>query len=506
MKTEVLRLLGVASSAVVATEAVFAFVLWWIRRRPLLSGLAALTASSAAAYGFVSSIQTGLGTSTINLAAERLTILMMLVLAPSIMALARTLDRGGVGRFWFVAPCVSIVFGVLGVFTNLVVAGTFVMRDFSLLGPTADASSGPVAPVCFAYLIACGMLSGMYFLRYARRERVRLSVVIHVGTALYLLTGLHDILVKQGVLNTGFLFPYGVLGCAGIIATVALAGHVATVEIAERAASDLASAVEAKTRELKDAQARLTQEHHLAALGRLSAGVAHEINNPLGVIQANLTFFQDTILNVDHSPQLRAALLESVEACRRASQIIKDLSLLSRKSRDLTTRLRLADPVGSAIRFLTRSHPLASAVQTNIDPDVIVRGDETGLGQVAANLLQNALQAIEEQKGEKGLVKVEIRRDPPFALLVIDDTGPGVSDDLKSQIFDPFFTTKDVRRGTGLGLSICASIVADHMGTIHVEDAPSGGARFVVRIPLASEKDDGDPRADGAAGSADSSQ
>ena len=485
MKQDVIQLLGVANAAAVAATAAYSFGLCLIRKAERrLHALSTATATVSAVYGLAGSLQYNLPPGRAFLLVERIQFVALLFLGPLLIVLARTLRGRKPPRYVWMAAAVSAALMVLVLFTQTIDTLESVPIQTMVEGQVFDMAPGPLAPVMFIHLVFCGLHSAFDFVLYAAQKRTWLRWFVYAGTTLYFGTGLNDVLVKFGVLHTGYLLAFGVMGCAATIATVGLVTHLEAIEAVERSRSDLEAAVEARTQALRDAQARLMQEHQLAALGRLSAGVAHEINNPLAAIQANLAFVGEAFPNDARTPEIDAALGESLDACQRTSQIVKDLSSLSRRRRS-NTRLRLGSPVQTALRFLTRAHPLAKNVHLQIDPDVHVMGDETGLGQVVVNLVENALQAIDGLSTSAGRVRVEVSHANGTALLSIEDSGPGVAREIRSQIFDPFFTTKDVGRGTGLGLSICARIVADHQGTIRVLDSEMGGARFEVRIPAA---------------------
>ncbi|MBI5533768.1 MAG: GHKL domain-containing protein [Deltaproteobacteria bacterium] len=485
MRPDLIQLLGIANAAAVFAMAIYSFGLCLIRRTERrLHALSTATAAASAVFGAAGALQYHNPPGGTFVLLERIQFTALLVLGPLLVVLGRTLRGKPLPRYVWLTPSISAVLAVLVQFSDLVATATTVSTNTLLEGRAYDLAPGPLAPVLFVHLVYCGLSSAIDFLLYAAEKRTWLRWIVYAGTAMYLVTGINDVLVKFDILHTGYLLAFGVMGCAATIATVGLVNHLEAIEAVERSRSDLEAAVEARTQALRDAQARLMQEHQLAALGRLSAGVAHEINNPLAAIHANLSFLGAAFSVDRRTPEIDAALHESLDACHRTSQIVKDLSSLSRRRRS-NMRLKLANPVQIAIRFLTRSHPLAKIVQQQIDAEVDVMGDETGLGQVAVNLLENALQAIEELPAGSGRVRVEVRRDNADAVLCVEDNGPGVPPELRTQVFDPFFTTKDVGRGTGLGLSICASIVADHRGTIRVEDAEMGGARFEVRIPTA---------------------
>ncbi len=482
MELSATQLAGVAISSGVFAAAFFDLSLWLVRRQDRHHLFAFLASISAATFGIADTLQIAFGPGRSNAIAERIQYLALLGIAPSGVAFAAQLNQRRLGTKGLVLAATSAVLALLTIFTNLFVSSSFEDRQLLTGQARCEPLPGPLAPVFFAYVLICGFTTIASFIAYVRRAR-RLEWCVVPGTLIFVAASVNDVLVEFGVLKTGYFFIFGVGGLGLAIAAVAIASHAGALESAEQATSNLAAAVEERTRELRDAQARLLQEHQLAALGRLSASIAHEINNPLAAIQANLSFLGESIPLSARNDGVDAALSESLEACQRASEIVKDLSTFARKRHSKAVRVRLASPITAALRFLSRAYPHASSVVTNLDEHVEVMADESRLGQVAANLLENALQAVDKPAPDRGRVRVDVYRRGNAALLVVEDNGPGVPNELKSLIFNPFFTTKEVGRGTGLGLSICARIIGDHGGSIRVEDAEDGGARFVVELP-----------------------
>lgn len=485
MTGEQLQLLGIACSGAVAATAAYSFGLCFVpgsNRR--VHALSTITAAASAVYGLAASLQMTMGPTAGNLLADRVQFGAMLVLAPSMLALAQALRGIRQSRAWVWLTAVSAVLFVLVVATPWVVSAQFEERQLALLGRAYDAISGPLTPLLVAHVLLCAVWATWGYIRYAARQRQRrIAWLVYSGAIVCLVTGVNDALVKLRLIDTPFLFVFGAGGCAATVATISLFTHLEALREADRSRESLEAAVEARTRELRDAQDRLMQEHQLAALGRLSAGVAHEINNPLAAIQANLSFLREAVPPETLTGQIESALDESFEACHRMSQIIKDLSSLSRRRRGGLIRMRLASPVQASLRFLSRSNPRARNVTAELDEEAWVEGDETGLGQVALNLIENAPQSIEDRPEGEGKILVAVDAKDGAARLTVEDNGRGVPRELRSRIFEPFFTTKGVGRGTGLGLSICARIVAEHGGAIEVEDPAGGGARFVVTLP-----------------------
>ena len=235
---------------------------------------------------------------------------------------------------------------------------------------------------------------------------------------------------------------------------------------------------------------RALQAHHLAAVGELAAGVAHEVNNPLSTI----THFTRLLLDGDHPPEVR----EQIEAIRseadRAAGTIRRLMAFAREDRNPAAPVRVQDHLPAVLEV--ERHQLAlSHVDVRVDaaestPPVRVHG--TRLRRVLHNLLANARQAIAEGDPE-GEIRVEVARRGRWVEVVVDDTGPGLAPDVAAAMFRPFFTTRMPGDGAGLGLAVVYAMIREHGGEIegHNWGRPrvqggrrgEGGARFVLRLP-----------------------
>ncbi len=227
--------------------------------------------------------------------------------------------------------------------------------------------------------------------------------------------------------------------------------------------------------ELRAARDRLVQAEKMAGLGTLAGGVAHEFNNLLGGILGCLENARAGVTD--------ASVLEDLDVARRtagrATQMIRALLGVARPGertfKPVHLRLVLEDVLGAAQATIRRRE---IRLEQRLVGDPVVDGDEAQLHQVALNLVTNALQVVDD--GER--IAVELRVEGRHAVLEVRDEGPGVKPEERSRIFEPFFTGRS--EGTGLGLFVSYGIVERHGGRIEVGDAPEGGARFTVRLPL----------------------
>ncbi|HEX6278118.1 MAG TPA: PAS domain S-box protein [Polyangiaceae bacterium] len=258
--------------------------------------------------------------------------------------------------------------------------------------------------------------------------------------------------------------------------------------------------------ERKAIQARLAQAERLSALGVLSAGVAHEINNPLAYVVLNLEFMERELTKTDgqRSPE---QLLERVRQARhgaeRVATIVRDLKTFARADGWARGPVRIESVLEAALD-VAESATAKSARVTRRYADVpAVLGNGARLEQVFLNLVLNAAQAIPEGDPANHEIRIELASDGETIRVEVVDDGSGMTPDVLDRIFDPFYTTKPPGVGTGLGLPICRSIVRAHGGEIVVKSTPGQGSAFTVTLPRwIGEKGKSEPSApDVASGS-----
>ncbi len=248
--------------------------------------------------------------------------------------------------------------------------------------------------------------------------------------------------------------------------------------------------VDERTQELRETQAQLVQSEKMRSLGQLVAGVAHELNNPIGFVHANLQLLDDYVgrlLDPDLDPEKRRKAQEAIakllsrsrEGTERVKQIVQDLRTFSRTDQAELQQVQLEDEIDRTLALI-EARLKGIRVERDYGELPPVRCFAGQLNQVFLNLLMNACDALE---GE-GTIRIKARAEGDGVVLVFEDDGPGMPDDVLSRIFEPFFTTKPVGQGTGLGLSLSHGIVARHGGVMRVESRPGEGARFTIRLPL----------------------
>jgi signal transduction histidine kinase len=292
----------------------------------------------------------------------------------------------------------------------------------------------------------------------------------------------------------------------------------------ESSAQDLETKVRKRTRELtnandeltrtlndlKAAQTQLIHQEKMASLGQLVAGVAHEINNPIGFIYANFPHLEEYVVELlavldefqklpmpksvrqRMDTRLAAADVEFVRddllkiirsgksGAARVKEIISSLRSFSRLDEAVIKAAVLEEGLDDTLGLL--QHHLRNRIQVTRDyrlnEPVVCRPGQ--VNQVFMNIIYNAIQAIDGP----GTITLATRAEGPWAIISVSDTGRGIPQDIRHRIFDPFFTTKKVGEGTGLGLSISYGIVRDHGGRIEVASEPGQGSTFTIYLPL----------------------
>lgn len=247
-------------------------------------------------------------------------------------------------------------------------------------------------------------------------------------------------------------------------------------------------AVIIERREAEEEKSRLQEQlrhaDRLATIGQLSAGVAHELNEPLG----NALGFAQLAKKTPKLPeQTRNDIEKAIQASLHAREVVKKLMFFARRMPPKKTQVNLNQLVEEGLYFLeSRCAKEGIEVLRSLAPDLPeIIADPGQITQVLVNLVVNAVQAM--PKG--GKLKVETSRGEEHISLMVEDTGVGMSDDVLNKLFIPFFTTKDVNEGTGLGLSVVHGIVTSHGGTIKVESKVGRGTRFEIKLPLTGAPD-----------------
>jgi two-component system NtrC family sensor kinase len=245
----------------------------------------------------------------------------------------------------------------------------------------------------------------------------------------------------------------------------------------------MASSLKERDDKLKEyTNQQIMKSERLATLGQLAAGVAHEINNPLGTISIHTQMVLDDLGKDNDS--CKESLAVVMKQTNRAGRIVKDLLEYARQSEPEMRILKINDILRKAITITIHSAELQNIrVTTNLTPELVdLKGDSDKLQQVFVNIILNALQAM--PKGGELTISTRHAEGDKLIEIEISDTGCGIPQEHLSKLFDPFFSTKSTGEGTGLGLSVSLGIIEKHSGTIDVKSKVGEGSTFIIRLPL----------------------
>lgn len=294
----------------------------------------------------------------------------------------------------------------------------------------------------------------------------------------------------------------------------------------EQALSDSRQHLESTLKAFKETQAKMIQSEKMASIGHLAAGVAHEINNPIGFIKSNLGaiddyrndlgqliedfkhFFEEVkkselgkngalgqmITHLDEcmdqmdlayiQEDFPQVIAESQNGVERVAQIVSDLKKFSHTGEDQMSCSNINEGIESTLNVAWNELKYKAKVTKRLGSLPLVKCNIQKINQVVMNLLVNAAQAIEG----RGEIFIETRHDGDWVEIAVSDTGCGIENEHLSQIFDPFFTTKPVGTGSGLGLNVSYNIIQSHAGSIQVESLVGKGTTFTVQLPVAGNQ------------------
>ncbi|MCB9554016.1 MAG: ATP-binding protein [bacterium] len=327
--------------------------------------------------------------------------------------------------------------------------------------------------------------------------------------------GIIEYEVRPGIGTEGAFQLYTGLGYGFLILGAAFLAGRTSVDVVN-SQRQLEAEVTRATAALREAQARLVQQEKMVGLGQLTAGVAHEINNPLTFVTTNITSLErdlDDVMTLleryqaldDRLAALDPAAFEEISALRddlfldspreilgelladtrdgleRVQHIIRDLKTFARLDEAERKLIDVHEGIDTTLKMLRHKLEGAATVERDYGALPEIEAFPALLNQVFMNILQNASDVM---PGEGGRIVIRTRVEGDSLVIEFDDNGPGVPEELRGRIFDPFFTTKEVGTGTGLGLSLSYRIIERHGGRIEVDRSPLGGATFRVVLPL----------------------
>ncbi|MGB7950501.1 MAG: ATP-binding protein [Candidatus Binatia bacterium] len=245
--------------------------------------------------------------------------------------------------------------------------------------------------------------------------------------------------------------------------------------------------LETTIEQLKETEVQLVHSEKLASLGRMSAGIIHEINNPLNFAKTALYVLQimTESLAEDEKKEFREVLQDMGEGINRISGIVSDLRTFTHPNLTQLEEVPVVEVVNSALRLLSNEWENKVRLVKDIPENQTIWANRNQIVQVLVNLLQNSLHALEKKNFSETPATIWVQgvEGDGESLIIIRDNGEGIVSENLHRIFDPFFTTKDVGEGMGLGLSICYRIVKQHGGRIQVQSDPGAYSEFQLHFP-----------------------
>ena len=236
--------------------------------------------------------------------------------------------------------------------------------------------------------------------------------------------------------------------------------------------------------DLKETQEQLQSAEKLASIGQLAAGVAHEINNPLGTILLYTSLIKKEISKRIENPQTIEDLELIAEETNRCKNIVSNLLNFARQGQMKISEVDVFDLINGILKTV-RIRPEFKGISFNVESEADeteIPGDGDQLKQVYLNVINNACEAMEERAIKK--ISIRLLKDDRYFITEITDTGNGITKENMNKLFTPFFTTKKIGKGTGLGLAISYGIIKMHKGDIRVKSTVGEGTTFIIRLPL----------------------
>jgi len=239
---------------------------------------------------------------------------------------------------------------------------------------------------------------------------------------------------------------------------------------------------------LTEAESQLVQSEKMASLGRMSAGIIHEINNPLNFATTNLFTLRKKAKHIapEQKAEYEDILKDVEEGVSRVKNIVSDLRMFTHPSTEEQDSVEASEVVASALRFLSNELKDKVVIERKLPEHQTVQANRNKLIHVFVNLIQNSLDALNAKpfnNGEKPTIWIEGRVENGLSCLMVRDNGSGIPQEHRDKIFDPFFTTKEVGKGMGLGLSICYRIMQESKGKISVRTEEGKFCEFTLEFP-----------------------
>jgi signal transduction histidine kinase/CheY-like chemotaxis protein len=314
-----------------------------------------------------------------------------------------------------------------------------------------------------------------------------------LGFGVFFACAINEVLIASEMLHFYALADVGFLAIVLPVAGDILQRFVADARRLRELSARLSGEVEERTHERDQAQGALLEAERHAALGRLAAGVGHEINNPLTYLALNLDTLEEWMHAMRPPPAIAEAAAGVREASDRIGRVVEGLRTATRTT---TGNRRALDPhqlCESALRVARPQLRHIAKVSTRFDAVPRIVGDEAKLVQVLVNLLNNAAHAVAQRQAEGLDAQIHVRTSTTAngdALIAVTDNGPGIALDDLARVTEPYFTTRAESGGTGLGLFLSRQMIEQHEGTLSIDSSPLRGTTVRVVLPAGAADDE----------------
>jgi signal transduction histidine kinase len=393
--------------------------------------------------------------------------------------------------------------------------------DYVSLSAVIHFSGGVENPFVFLYLLHV-IIGSLILSRPQVWAHAILAYLLFLAVVILEYAGIIPHYMLKGVFvnpkhqNPWFILSVSVSLLITLLATISMSSTIVrSLRIREYELMQTKNMLQSKSQDLEDTnkelrekQVLLVQSEKLASLGQLSAGMAHEINNPIQFIQGNMRILSEAMEGIlpilDRYAQsdpdfavarlkypffrqhIRTLLKDMLDGTVRIADIVRDLKQFARSDEGrIDEEVDVNEVIRSSLR-LVHNQIKRHSVVSDLDPALPrIKGNANKIEQVIVANLINAAEALGEQ--QRGMIRVESAADPERknVTICISDNGPGIAEETKQKLFDPFYSTKQRTGGTGLGLSITYGIIKDHNGRIEVDTMPGSGTTFRYHFPVA---------------------
>jgi signal transduction histidine kinase len=372
--------------------------------------------------------------------------------------------------------------GVAGAWLVLLTAGIYVRGGMG--GPPAMA----LAAVPFLALLLLGTRGGIAWAAIATLDLVGCYIAIKVGG------DFTDRLPPASRTDVNALAALVFVVVLSVLAVVGERRRTEALRVIKQRSDELLVAERARIE--AETEKQLLRAEHLASLGQLAAGAAHEINNPLAYIHGNLLLLKEQLDEQGSLPSddLREALEDSLAGAEQIRRIVRELKTYTRGEEEEIEDVELGDVIDAALKMADAELRHRARVERDYAGVAAVKANRTRLLQVFLNLVINAAQALDERSKETNTISIVARPRGDRVVIEVADSGCGMTPDVLSRVTEPFFTTKPVGVGTGLGLSVAHNLITRFGGALEVASTPGAGTRVTVTLRAAAKPARAEPQ------------